>query len=107
MTPPPPLGPSLWPTPPNTEVIPLAWFHSSLAWDKFLSRFINRPVHACEKVDGESVLAENLGFTDYILRSHCGQLLDLRVEYYSQLVRILYGNVKTLKMGLTFPLNTK
>ncbi|KAJ8443469.1 hypothetical protein Cgig2_026256 [Carnegiea gigantea] len=83
---PPSLPPSPRPTPSPTEVIPLAWFHSDSARDKFLSRFLHRSVHACEIVNVESIRAEHLEFIEYLLQSHCFQLLDLTAEYYPQLV---------------------
>jgi len=87
------------PPPHATEVIPQAWFHSSHAREKFLSWFINRSIHACERVDVESFKDEQLGFIDYLLRSPCGKLQDLGDEYYPQLVRLFYANVRVAKTG--------
>ena len=35
--------------PTHSEVIPLPWFHSSLAREKFLTQFISRPLLACDQ----------------------------------------------------------
>jgi len=84
---------------PTTEVIPSSWFHSTLARDKFLSRFLNRSVHACEGVDFESFKIVNLGFIDYLLRNSCEKLLTLGDEYYPQLVHMFYANLRIAKVG--------
>lgn len=59
--------------------------------------FVNRPIHVCERVDVESFLIEKLGFINYLLRTSCGKLLDLGIEYYPQLVRMLFANLRTVK----------
>jgi len=84
---------------PRAPLCSNAHLHSSLAQDKFLSRFINRSVHASEKLGVESILSENLGFVDYLLWSNYSKLLDLADEYYRRLVRMFYANVGTVKMG--------
>lgn len=100
ITPPSSPGTSSRPTPTNTEVISLAWFHLSLARDKFLSRLVNRPMYAREAINIESIQAENMGFIEYLLRSHCGKLLDLPdlgTDHDPQLVRMFYANLRTIK----------
>ncbi|KAJ8437690.1 hypothetical protein Cgig2_030712 [Carnegiea gigantea] len=89
--------PSPSPPPSHTKVLALAWFPSNSARDTFLSRFINRSVHACEIANVDSIRAENLGFIEYLLQSHCEPLLDLNAKYYPQLIRMFYANVRTLK----------
>jgi len=50
LTPSPSLAPSPRHTPAATEVMPLAWFHSSPARDKLLSRSINHPIMLVKKL---------------------------------------------------------
>lgn len=69
-----------------------------------MTRYANHPVHACDRVDIASFRVENLGFIAYLLRSNCGKLLDLGSEYYPQLVRMFYANIRTVKTGLTIAL---
>jgi len=49
-------------------------------------------------------MAEYLRFVKYFLRGDCAKLLDLGGEYYLQLVRVLYANFRTVKMGATISL---
>lgn len=58
-----------------------------------MTDFSRRPTHACARVDISSFLVENLGFIEYFLQSNGGQLLDLGVAYYPQLVRMFYANL--------------
>ena len=44
-------------------------------------------------------MATNLEFIDYLLRSHCEPLLVTGDEFYSQLVRVFYANVRFVKIG--------
>lgn len=36
---------------------------------------------------------------EYLLRSNCGKLLDLGIDYYPQLVHMLYANLRIVKTG--------
>jgi len=84
--------------------MPLDWFHSSNARDKLLSLFVNHLVHACERVDIEAFLAVNLQFINTLLHKQCEPLLTLTDEYYPQLVRMFYVNIRIVKMGVELSL---
>jgi len=81
----------------TTEVIAQPCFHSSLARENFPSRFVNRSVHACERVYVESFKVEQLGFIDYLLRSPCEKLLALGDEHCPKYVHMSYANVQVAK----------